>query len=210
MAVDSVNNSNSRKYAIGAATIGGGIVGASTAYLSKPFFKNALPTDEFVRTVIVNSINADLKKSVMLDDSIELAQNAFKSDNPKQISESVKSFINSYSKKLDEQEMKILTGIANETNIDNQKSKFNELFGTQIEDKLKLIRNKISNCWDKNTKKFVGEGAIFDHIRDAAASIRLKYALKYGAIGAAALGLGALLLTGNKPQEKPQSVNRQA
>jgi len=209
MAVESVNNNHSRSYVIGGSIIGGGIAGAGTAYLSKPFFKNAQPTDEFVRTVIVNSLDADLKKSVMLDDSIEFMQKAMKTDDSKQISKIAESLMKRYSKELGEGEIELLAEIKNETNIQTQKSKINELFCTDVENKLNSIRNRILSSWDNNAKKFAGKGAIYDNIRDAAAGIRLKYALKYGAIGAVVLGLGALLLTGNKPPENPQSINTQ-
>ena len=67
--------------------------------------------------------------------------------------------------------------------------------------------------WDSSKKEFVNcEEGVGAAIKKAAKSIQGKYAMIYGAIGAAVLGLGTLLCCGGKksPQHVQKELNTQA
>jgi len=57
MAVESVNNNNAGYYAAGMAAIGAG-AGVSAAYLTRPFLKDNAPTDEFIKKMNDNIVEA--------------------------------------------------------------------------------------------------------------------------------------------------------
>ena len=70
----------------------------------------------------------------------------------------------------------------------------------------KIAQNMCEPFWDSSKKCFVNcEDGLGNVIKKAARSIQGKYALVYGAIGAAVLGLGTLLCCGGKKSPAPDA-----
>ncbi len=77
----------------------------------------------------------------------------------------------------------------------------------------KAGKNMFKQFWDSSKKQFVNcEDGVGAAIKKAARSIQGKYALIYGSIGAAVLGLGTYLCCGGKKSAQPvqKEMNTQA
>lgn len=216
MSVESVNNSSSNAglYASGAALLGAG-AGVATGYLTKPFLKDGAPTDSFVKKIeenLVDTLDESAKaKYARAMKNIELLDKVKNADE-------LKDFVRN------NEELKEVPGMIEATIADIDSKGFetakNEMKnGIQqvLDAKDAMYRTIFESCWDKNEKKFVhNAGEVtkegFDAVKKAAKSIQGKYAMIYGAIGAAVLGLGTLLCCGGKKASEPveKQVNTQA
>ena len=215
MSVESVNNSrNSGLYAASGAVVGAG-AGIATGYLIRPFLKDGAPTDSFVKKIeenLVDTLDESTKAQyAQAKKNIELLDNVKNADE-------LKDFVRNNEELKNVPDL-IETVIADIDNKGFETAKNEMKNGIQmvLDAKDAMYKTIFESCWDKNEKKFVHnaeevtkEG--FDAVKKAAKSIQGKYAMIYGAIGAAVLGLGTLLCCGGKKSSEPaqNQVNTQA
>lgn len=201
MAVEGVNNNRHTGLWTAGGMLAGAGAGVTTAYLSNPAIKNGAPTDEFVRTVIVNNANIGVKDAVQFDEGLEFVQKFVKTDN----AEKLKKLCESYFKNLPENIIskseidlaKEKLANINETNFANVKEEILKIFGNPQEELID-INKMIKSYWDVDKKKFVGSGELFDTIKDSLNGLRLKNAVKYGIVGAIAAGIAGFAISKTK------------
>ena len=216
MSVESVNNSGSNTglYTTGAALVGAG-AGAAAGYLTKPFLKDGAPTDSFIRKIEENSLDT-------LDENIK-AQYAQTKKNIEFLekvtnADELKDFVRNNEELKKVPDLIEATIEAIDTNgFETVKNDIKKGVQLVLGAKDEMFKSLFEVSWDKNEKKFVyNAGEItkdsFDAVKKAARSIQGKYALIYGSIGAAVLGLGTYLCCGGKKSAQPvqKEMNTQA
>ncbi len=237
MSVESVNNSGSNTglYTTGAAVVGAG-AGVAAGYLTKPFLKDGLPTDSFIKKIGENVKTADpemfkeavaefkeildplkLDEASSMDDFFSRLLSVHVDDFETQKNIMKKTIQLSDSPKMAE----IIGKIDKTSNIDELKAaltdfcekqvsfdEFKRFFKKGLDPERVFTRTIFVNFWDSSKKQFVNcEEGIGAAVKKAARSIQGKYALIYGAIGAGVLGLGTLLCCGGK--KSPQPVQKE-
>lgn len=235
------SGSNAGLYATGAAVVGAG-AGAAAGYLTKPFLKDGAPTDSFIKKMGENvkaAMSPEEKElAEVFDNELKKAQNAMmKASSVEELksiyleiqSAVLENFIDSgIVDGKDSQEY--LDKLNKVTNFDELKTVVSENFdkeyaGKNIDQIKEAMKKEIDEMnrksakamfepfWDSSKKEFVNcEEGVGAAIKKAAKSIQGKYAMIYGAIGAAVLGLGTLLCCGGKksPQHVQKELNTQA
>ena len=209
MSVEGINNSNNNAglYVAGAGLLGAG-AGAAAGYYTRPFLKDGAPTDEFVKKVnnnLVENLGEAEKKQYF--DAVETIKKLDEVSNVEELKELCRN--NEMLKQLAPLD-KLLAEI-DAIGFEKAKSDIKEGVQISLDVRDELVKDLIDSSWDKNAKKFVHnadevtkEG--FEAVKKAARSIQGKYAAIYGSIGAAVLGLGALLCCGGK-KEQPQNID---
>ena len=235
------SGSNAGLYATGAAVAGAG-AGAAAGYLTRPFLKDGAPTDSFIKKMGENVKAAMSPEEKTLAEGIEnelkKAQNAMmKASSVEELksiyleiqSAVLENFIESGI--VDGKDSQEYLDMLNKfTNFDELKTVVSEKFdkeyaGKNIDQIKEAMKKEIDEMnrksaksmfepfWDSSKKEFVNcEEGVGAAIKKAAKSIQGKYAMIYGAIGAAVLGLGTLLCCGGKksPQPVQKELNTQA
>lgn len=235
------SGSNTGLYATGAAVVGAG-AGAAAGYLTKPFLKDGAPTDSFIKKMGENvkaAMSPEEKElAEVFDNELKKAQNAMMKASSVEELKSIylelqyavlENFIDSgIVDGKDSQEY--LDKLNKVTNFDELKTVVSENFdkeyaGKNIDQIKEAMKKEIDEMnrksakamfepfWDSSKKEFVNcEEGVGAAIKKAAKSIQGKYAMIYGAIGAAVLGLGTLLCCGGKksPQHVQKELNTQA
>ena len=235
------SGSNAGLYATGAAVAGAG-AGAAAGYLTRPFLKDGAPTDSFIKKMGENVKAAMSPEEKTLAEGIEnelkKAQNAMmKASSVEELksiyleiqSAVLENFIESGI--VDGKDSQEYLDMLNKfTNFDELKTVVSEKFdkeyaGKNIDQIKEAMKKEIDEMnrksakamfepfWDSSKKEFVNcEEGVGAAIKKAAKSIQGKYAMIYGAIGAAVLGLGTLLCCGGKksPQPVHKELNTQA
>ena len=231
MAVESVNNnSNAGLYGLGGAVIGAG-AGTATAYLTKPYLKDGAPTDSFTRNIYekfkenfpeeTKEFEAG-KKSINEAKTIDELKNLFVKSNEKIQPLKIKNekafeFLKSIGIKqeyIDQlknikttEDAGVFFGQMFDKeyagkNVDEVKNAMNELFEKAEKQTGKFFFEQV---WDKDKKEFKNcEEGFGKAIKDAAKGIQGKYALIYGSIAAAILGIVTYFVaSGNKSTQTP-------
>ncbi|DAA84258.1 TPA: hypothetical protein CPT82_04950 [Candidatus Gastranaerophilales bacterium HUM_2] len=248
MSVDGVNNSNNvGLYAASGAVLGAG-AGATAGYLSKPFLKDGLPTDTFIKKMSENiraTMPAEQKELAVAMENIQKAKQERLSA-AKSVDEFKKIYIET-SCPLDMaknfEEFKQFTLLVNEglpeadkeavkmaysaLNAEEFRTLLEEDFDARYSGKsLDELKNTIKHesddygrklgtaqfnqYWDSSKKTFVNsEDDVGKAIKSAAKGFQRKYAMIYGAIGAAILGgIGYLCGGIGANKEAPETAQK--
>lgn len=233
MSVEGVNNnSNAGLYTAGAAAVGGG-AGALAGWYSKPYLKDGMPTDSFIKKVVENGVKdlpEDMKKVAEpigegLAKFVKMFNNAKSLEELKNgLFDYCKNDLKTMTKVLDDIGFKVIVKNLDDIEFEDIELKdfaknFDEsIAGKTIEQvkaefKKGLFENEfLKQFWDADKKVFInceeGAGKI---LKDAAKSIQGKYAAIYGGIGAAVLGLATLIGCSIKnSNDKTDGVDAQA
>ena len=211
MAVEGVNNSNNNKplmYSAGAAATGA-VGGTIAAYTTKPFFKDGLPTDSFImRIAECDSSEAEDIKGVK-----DLLKNKSRLRKIENI-EDVKSFFKEFPsvaylfKKNENQSIDEFIKEIDNLDVAAQLDLKYDLAGYR-----QNFCDSVMSFYDEGLGKFVSNSADTDAavnvLNKAAKKVQGRYALLYGSLAAALLGLGTYV--GIKAhQNTPEKVDVKA
>ena len=110
MTVDSVSGNNNTALYTGIGTVAGAGAGVATGYLTKPFLKNGVVTDEFVKKVndaVKNTLTPDQK--ILAENIDEAGKNLLKAiSNAKSIEERKKLMLDNAFNELDDLDIDII------------------------------------------------------------------------------------------------------
>lgn len=209
MSVESVNNSSNHAglWALGGAAVGAG-AGAGAAYLTRPFLKDGAPTDSFKKRIVDNVLKNDEEyKQIVKAEKDAMAEiekitnkeglETYITKHGIEIPPEVRTKMNAASF----EEARTMLAVC-ET-VDFSKEKENLRLG--------VFPSELYEHYSDKTKiKNLTDEAV-SAIKKAEKSIQGKYALIYGSIAAAVLGVGTYLATmGNKNSTPKQGINTQA
>lgn len=248
MSVDGVNNSNNAGlYAASGAVLGAG-AGATAGYLSKPFLKDGLPTDTFIKKMGENiraTIPAEHEELAVAMENM-LKPNQERLSAAKSVDEFKKIYMEAscppdmaknfeefkqcmlvINDRLPEANKVVVKLVSSASNAEEFRTLLEEDFDARYSGKsLDVIKNTIKNesvdygrklgtaqfnqYWDSSKKTFVNsEDAVGKAIKSAAEGFQRKYAMIYGAIGAAILGgIGYLCGGIGANKEAPETAQK--